>query len=100
MDVTEEDQVVDPKSEARYGNKLEPGTYDFEVVKAEEGFTNGSNNSEAKPKITLALVIFAPKEKAPDGLVKVDYHCVAKSQSLRNLIETFEPAKLGKNASL
>lgn len=95
MDVTEQDQEIDPNADARWNRMLKPGTYDFTVVDAQEGVTNGGKN-----KITLTLVTNPSPEAAPEGPVKIDFVCTVGTFSLRNLIETFEPEKLGKKATL
>lgn len=94
MEITEDDQKVDPINEARYGRQLKPGTHPATVVKVEEGYTNGG-----KPKVVVTVVVEASQEDAPEGFVRIDFNATA-GFSLRNVVETFEPAKLGKAAKL
>lgn len=92
MEISEEDQAVDETGDARFGRPITAGTYDVEVVEVEEGVTGKGAN---KVKIVLATLNASP-DQAPEGQVKVDYHCVFGQFSIRNMIEVLDPTKLGK----
>lgn len=91
MELNEEDTTPpDPREDARFGRQLTPGTYDCEVLDSVERFSSGG-----KPQVKLELLVLAPADKAPEGAVKIDYYCTGGTFSMRNLLETFEPQKLG-----
>jgi hypothetical protein len=98
MDISEDDQATsggDGGEWSRWGRPIKTGVYDYEVVDAQEGITN-----DGSAKATVTLEFRPGYEAAPEGPVKIDYVGKVKTFSLRNIIETFDPGKVGKAATL